>query len=348
MKPLMPLPRPERRRFLEQAATIIAASATTKGAIAATPAITRGDSSCGGVHAPMREVADKVAFITGGSSGIGLGIARAFLEAKMKVVISYRTKSHLDEALRQLAAGGERVRAVEVDVTDRAGMERAAEETVRLFWKVHVLVNNAGVAVPSSLIETTCDDWDWMVNVNLNGVFNGVRAFLPKIRSHSEGGHVVTTSSVLGLFATRGLGAYSASKFGAVGLMESLHADLADDSIGVSVYCPGPVIPNIMNASRNRPRALGETSFKPSPQMMKEENDARNELRMQTTVLEAGRRVLDGVRKNSLYILTHPEYERTMHDRNEALMASVPRDSDASGMRQSDLGPTIDPSIFLR
>jgi len=200
----------------------------------------------------MEEVEGKVAFVTRGSSGVGLGIARAFVDAGMKVVIGYRTQRNADEAVAQLANGGDRVHAIRVDVTDRSRMEEAAAETVTRFGKVHVLVNNAGVVSDSSLSESTYDDWDWVIGVNLTGIFNGVRAFLPHIKSHGERGQVVTTSSVLGLIACGRLGVYSTSKFAAVGMMEALRAELAPANIGVSVVCPGFVRSNLWDSARNR------------------------------------------------------------------------------------------------
>jgi NAD(P)-dependent dehydrogenase (short-subunit alcohol dehydrogenase family) len=343
---------PARRIFLKRTASLVAGASTATLLPGVGSAITREVSStdlrtCADVKAPMNEVDGKVAFITGGSSGIGLGIARAFIDAGMRVVIGYRTEKHLDDALRYLERAGDRVHAINVDVTDRPGMEKAAEETLKVFGKVHVLVNNAGVVVPSSLRDTTYDDWDWVVNVNLNGVFNGIRTFLPRMLAHTEGGQVITTSSVFGLVAASSLGGYSASKFGAVGLMEALRADLTNTNVGVSVYCPGPVIPNMADANRNRPGALADTGFKPTEEMIKKERDARNDPKMQMILLEAGRSVLRGMRNNDLYILTHPEYEQILRDRNEALIASLPRDLNAPQERDASARTPQRESIYV-
>ena len=147
----------------------------------------------------MKDVEGKVAFITGGDSGIGLGIARACADAGMKVVITYRTKSHLDEAMKYLEGAGDRVHAINLDVTDRIAMDKAADETIQVFKKVHLLVNNAGVGVIGGLSTATYDDWEWVMGVNVNGVFNGIHTFLPRIRSQGEGGQIVATSSLAGL-----------------------------------------------------------------------------------------------------------------------------------------------------
>ncbi len=142
-----------------------------------TAAAEASSGNCPTMPQPMKDVAGKVAFITGGDSGIGLGIARAFADAGMKVVITYRTKSHLDEAMELLKPAGDRIHAVNLDVTDRAAFEKAAVETVDKFKKVHVIVNTAGVGIVGGLGTATYDDWDWGMGVNANGVFNGIRTF---------------------------------------------------------------------------------------------------------------------------------------------------------------------------
>jgi len=287
---------------------------------------------CPAVPTPMKDVEGKVAFITGGDSGIGLGIARAFTDAGMKAVITYRSKKHLDEAMKQLAGAGDRVHAVELDVTDRKAMERAAQETERVFGKVHVIVNNAGVGVFGGLSKATYDDWDWGMGVNVNGVFNGIRTFLPRIQAHGEGGQVIATSSVAGIIAHPGTGVYSTSKFAVVGMMEALRNELADTNVGVTVFCPGLVNTDIGESARNRPSNLGDSAFKPDPKMMAR---MREQMRARRgppgpppgmDPLEAGRRVLNGMRNNDLYVLTTPELETEIAARGEAIVASIPTD----------------------
>ncbi len=151
--------------FLGSAALATAATASVgllaaRQSVAAAPDV-MPSTRCPIVPTPMRDVEGKVAFITGGDSGIGLGIARAFTDAGMKVVITYRHRAHLDEAMKLLQGAAERVHAINLVVTDRAGMEKAAAETVQVFGKVHVLVNNAGVGVIGGLSHATYEDWDW-------------------------------------------------------------------------------------------------------------------------------------------------------------------------------------------
>lgn len=273
------------------------------------------------VRAPMKDVAGKVAFITGGSSGIGLGIARAFADAGMKVAIGYRSKGHLDEAMAQLKSAGDRVHAISVEVTDRPGMEQAAAETAKVFGKVHVIVNNAGVQNPSNLGTMSYQDWDALMRVNVDGVFNGVHAFLPHIKAHGEGGHVVTTASILGLFTMGSASAaYCASKFAVVAMMEALRVELSEISIGVSAFCPGVVRSNLQTGIKDSPSA--------------------------SDPLEVGELVLQGMRNNDLYILTHPEFEPVIRSRNEAIMASISKELRPTNARVELARSTLQRSIY--
>ncbi len=333
-----------RRGFLGTAA--LATAATAAGLVPAGRAVTASGlagGSCPAVPTPMREVEGKVAFITGGDSGIGLGIARAFTDAGMKVVITYRTRSHLDEAMKLLQGAAERVHAINLDVTDRAAMEKAAAETVQVFGKVHVLVNNAGVAVIGGLSRASYEDWDWAMNVNAGGVFNGVRCFLPRIQAQGEGGQVVSVSSLAGLLGHAPAGVYTASKFAVVGMMEALRAELADANIGVTVFCPGIVNTNIGSSARNRPGGAAaaaprvDPGFKMDPAMLAEMQKAMSESHGVSPAmdpLDAGRRVLRGVRNNDLYVLTTPEFAPEFAARGEAIVASVPKDVSASKARE--------------
>ncbi|WP_157994650.1 SDR family oxidoreductase [Peristeroidobacter agariperforans] len=282
----------------------------------------------------MRKVEDKVAFITGGSSGIGLGIARAFVDKKMKVVIGYRTKAHLEEAMRFFEKTRDRVHALSVDVTDRQSMEKAAAETVQVFGKVHVLVNNAGVVGFAPLSGTSYDDWLWMMNVNVHGVFNGVHSFLPRIQAHGDGGHIITTSSIAGLFAGSGAASYITSKFAVIGMMEALRWELDDSNIGVSVYCPGMVRSNIIHSNRNRPGNLGNTSFDQRPETIAAVEKHMKNPEIAMDPLKAGQLVLRGMRNNDLYILTHPEYRQIMKDRLEAIITSNPTNLHPNNMQK--------------
>src|SRR5687768_2002496 len=152
-------------------------------------------ASIAAVPTPLADVRGKTAFVTGGSSGIGLGIARVLSAAGMKVVFTYKSTANRDAALASFPAGNAGVHAIQLDTTDREGMVRAADEAQRVFGNVHLLVNNAGVGVTALLSNVSWQDWDWTMDVNINGVFNGIRTFLPRMLAHGEGGHIMATSS---------------------------------------------------------------------------------------------------------------------------------------------------------
>ncbi len=274
----------------------------------------------------MKDVAGKVAFITGGASGMGLGMARVFSAAGMRIVIADVRQDHLDAAMRSFRGSKAGVHAIRMDVADRKAMAHAAVETEQVFGKVHVLCNNAGVGIIGSLLEASYDDWDWAIGVNLGAVFNGIHEFVPRIRSHGEGGHVVTTASMGGLFAAGTAGIYNSSKYAVVCLMESLRPELAPHGIGVSAFCPGLVNTNIHEVERSRPAQYAHTGYTARAA----ELAARAEF-LKTKILpagmdpmEVGQRVLRGILRDDLYILTHPEYEPGLRERFEAILASVP------------------------
>ncbi|MEY4376865.1 MAG: hypothetical protein RJB26_1415 [Pseudomonadota bacterium] len=272
----------------------------------------------------MQDVTGKVAFITGGASGMGLGMAQAFTAAGMKVVVADIRQDHLDEAMALLA--GAAVHPVRLDVADRTAMAAAAAETVRVFGKVHVLVNNAAIGFMGTVAASSYDDWDWVMGVNLGGVFNGVREFLPHLRAHGEGGHVVSTASMGGIFCGGNAGVYNTSKHAVVGLMEALREELGPEGIGASVFCPGLVNTNIHEAEHTRPAHFAQSGYvlRPGELAAREEFMKTRVLPAGMTPLEVGERVLRGIRNNDLYILSHPEYEQGIRERYEAILASVP------------------------
>jgi NAD(P)-dependent dehydrogenase (short-subunit alcohol dehydrogenase family) len=276
---------------------------------------------------PLAEVAGKVAFVTGGSSGIGLGMARAFSAAGMKVIFTYLKPEHRDAALAAFKPGNAGVHAIRVDVTDRDGMEKAADEAERVFGKVHLLCNNAGIGVRALVSNASYRDWDWAMNVNVGGVFNGIKVFLPRMLAHGEGVHVMATSSSGGLLAGT-LGVYVTTKFAVVGMMESLRTELEGKNVGVSVFCPGLVKSDIINSERNRPAELtNEGGGKPNAPLTAPPPSGKPPLDMMSVAmdpLEAGELVLAGIRRNDLYILTHQEFQEPVRERCEAIMASFP------------------------
>src|SRR6195256_3961882 len=164
----------------------------------------------------MRELAGRTAFVTGGASGIGLALGRAFAQAGMKVMLADIEADALAAAVDGLQKIGPDVRGVACDVADPDSVERAAKASYQAFGNVHVVCNNAGVAGGSGIDNISLDNWRWVLDVNLMGVLHGIRAFLPHIRDHGEGGHIVNTASMAGMINPMGFSPYSASKFAVV------------------------------------------------------------------------------------------------------------------------------------
>src|SRR5712671_21138 len=207
----------------------------------------------------MRELAGKTAFVTGGASGIGLALGRAFAQAGMKVMLADVEADALAAAVKSLASFGPDVRGVTCDVADPASVGRAAEASYAAFGHVHVVCNNAGVAGGSGIDDISLDTWRWVLDVNLMGVLHGIHAFLPHIRAHGEGGHIVNTASMAGLQSGLGFSPYSTSKFAVVNMSEGLAMQVKPFGIGVSVLCPSFVRTRIGESGRNRPERYGQS-----------------------------------------------------------------------------------------
>ncbi len=274
--------------------------------------------------APLREVQGKTAYVTGASSGIGLGIARAAYEQGMNVVLGYIDDSQIEGALA-VFEDRSRVMALKHDVTDRASWARAADDMEKRFGRVHLLVNNAGVGVRAQVAEATHNDYDWGFNVNVAGVFNGIHAFVPRMRQYGEGAHIVTTSSMSGILPGAKAGIYTATKFAALGLMEALRVELEETDIGTSCYLPGGVNTNIGRSELYRPEAL-RNARAPAPNAPATRPPAAAGAPTGPNMdpLEAGRLVMAGVRNNDLFIFSHPEFKAGIAERFEAILASVP------------------------
>ena len=270
----------------------------------------------------MRDVAGKTAFVTGGASGIGLAMARSFAAAGMNVAIADIEEGALQAATAGLAPTNAEIISLHVDVTDRAAMARAADATEAAFGKVHVVCNNAGVAVAGMLDTMSYADWDWVVNVNLHGVINGVQTFMERIKAHGEGGHFVNTASMAGHLGIGGLGVYNATKFAVVGISETMRVDLAPHRIGVSVLCPGVVNTNIFDSGRNRPAALqGETDTARLDGLAVAGDEVNLDALLQTALAPAhvGDMVLHGIIEDEAYIFTHPEFAEQVRERHQAM-----------------------------
>ena len=252
----------------------------------------------------MRDVAGMTAFITGGGSGVGFGMAKAFSAAGMSVVIADIRQDHLDQAARALQGG--KVHPVRVDVTDRAAMARAADEAERVFGKVHIVCNNAGINLFNDIGEATYDDWDWILGVNLGGVVNGVRTFVPRIKAHGEGGHIVNTASMASFIASGRAGIYCTTKFAVRGMSEALRWSLLPHRIGVSVLCPGLVKSAIFESEQIRPASLSAQATRTDPAVLARLAQV-HEQGMEPE--EVGQKVLRAIQRNDFYIFPHPEFK---------------------------------------
>jgi NAD(P)-dependent dehydrogenase (short-subunit alcohol dehydrogenase family) len=254
----------------------------------------------------MRDLIGKTAFVTGGASGIGLALGRAFAAAGMKVMLADIETDALALAVESLRNVGPSVHGVACDVTDPTSVQHAAESSYEAFGNVHVVCNNAGVAGGSGIEDISLDTWRWVLDVNLMGVVHGVRAFLPHIRAHAEGGHIVNTASMAGLNSGLGFSPYSASKFAVVKISEGLAKQIAPLGIGVTILCPGFVRSRISESGRNRPARYGVAQA-PAPASPAGALAARQaDLgRSGLDPTDVAAQVLTAIRQDQLYVFTH-------------------------------------------
>ncbi|MED5545164.1 MAG: SDR family NAD(P)-dependent oxidoreductase [Pseudomonadota bacterium] len=267
----------------------------------------------------MQDLPGKTAFVTGGASGIGLGIAKALLGAGMNVAIADIRQDHLDDAAAELD-GGDKVLALQLDVTDRAAFAAAADATEAKFGKIHILCNNAGVAVVGPTDMATFADWDWVMGVNVGGTINGIVTMLPRMLKHGEGGHIVNTASMSALVPAPGTTIYSSGKAAVTSMMECMRPELETRGIVCSAFCPGAVQSNIAEAGRTRPDALAETGYAEAD---KGRQAGGSFFHLYQTKEEVGERVLTGILNDELYILTHAEFLIGVQERGEATTAAV-------------------------
>ncbi len=272
----------------------------------------------------MQELAGKTAFVTGGGSGIGFALGRAFAQAGMKVMLADIEADVLAFAVKSLDNSGLDVRGVVCDVADPVSVERAARASYEAFGNVHVVCNNAGVAASGGIDDISLDNWRWVLDVNLMGVLHGIRTFLPHIRAHGEGGHIVNTASMAGMNSGLGFSPYVASKFAVVGMSEGLAAQLGPLGIGVSVLCPGFVRTRIAESGRNRPERYGTTQT-PDPGSPAGMLLARISEFVQSGLdpSDVAARVLAAIRDNELYVFTHPQMRVEVEDRFAAILAAL-------------------------
>ncbi len=266
----------------------------------------------------MKDFHGKAAFVTGGASGIGLAMARALAEAGARVMIADIEEKPLADAVASLTGNLPEVRGVACDVRDAAAVERAAKTAIDAFGKVHIVCNNAGVGGSPGVDNISLNDWRWVVDINLMGVVYGIRALVPHMKSHGEGGHIVNTASMAGMVSMIGFGAYTATKYAVVGLSEGLSVELAPHNIGVSVLCPGWVSTRIGESRRNWPKEYGA----PPPPMTGPLADmAREAIRTGLDPNAVAGLVMKAIEDNQLYIFTDPAMRVWIERRFERILA---------------------------
>jgi NADP-dependent 3-hydroxy acid dehydrogenase YdfG len=272
----------------------------------------------------MKNLKGKVAFVTGGSSGIGQGIVKVLAEEGMKVAFSYRRQDHLEQTMAYFRnPGGRSVHPIKVDVTDRPGLNGAKAEIERVYGPVEVLINNAGIGILGPMEQATFSDWDWIMSVNVGGVINAVVTFLPGMIASGREAHIVNVASMGGIAALGSAGLYATTKFAVVGLSEALRTDMIGRNVGVSVYSPGTVKSNIGEGDKLRHEKFKDSGYPPHEPHQEGEASFMD---FAMDALEAGRHVLKGIKNNQLFIISHPEYRDVLKARHAKIEASIARE----------------------
>ena len=257
----------------------------------------------------MKDFAGRTAFVTGGAHGVGIGLVRALLAEGCRVAIADIRAASIQNALSELASP--MAMGVEVDVSSREGLARAAAEVEARFGPVSLLFNNAGINLFQTIEESSYDDWDWVMGVNLNGPINGVMTFVPRMVAAGKGGYVVNTASMAAFLAAGRPGIYNTTKFAVRGMSESLRASLAPHGIGVSVLCPGLVKSYIYASDEIRPERL-KSHARPVDAANVRRLAEIHEFGMEPEVIAA--RVLEAMRENRFHIFTHPEFKDELRE----------------------------------
>ena len=277
----------------------------------------------------MEDIEGKVAFITGGASGAGLGQAKVFASAGCKVAIADIRQDALDAASAELKARGATVHPVRLDITDRAAFAHAADEVEAALGPVQLLFNTAGVSVFGPLERATYDDYDWMMGVNFGGVVNGMQTFVPRMIAHGQGGHIVNTASMAAFHAAGMAGIYSASKFAVHGITMAMRDALAKYGIGVSVLCPANINTNIAESIKTRPAHLSASGFAVDDAEIQALRDIYSQ---GMDPEELAQHVLAAVKRNDFYIIPYPEVRAGLEAGFQCILDALPpQDSDAEG-----------------
>jgi NAD(P)-dependent dehydrogenase (short-subunit alcohol dehydrogenase family) len=255
----------------------------------------------------MIDFAGRTAFVTGGANGVGIGLVRALLAQGCKVAMADIRQDAIDKALAML--DNNEVMGVQVDVSSRDAMAQAADKVEAEFGPVSLLFNNAGVNLFQTIEDSSFDDWDWLMGVNLHGPINGVMTFVPRMIAHGKGGYIVNTASMAGWLAGGSPGIYNTTKFAVRGMSESLRYSLADKGIGVSCVCPGLVKSYIYASDDIRPQAL-MAGAKPVNREGIEKLADVHQIGMEPDVI--AERILQGMRENQAYIFPMPDHKEEL------------------------------------
>lgn len=253
----------------------------------------------------MSTIAGRGAVVTGGASGIGYATAAQLGAKGARVVLADIEAKALEPAVERLRSQGVEAHGVECDVSSLASVEQLAARSFELLGGVHILFNNAGVAVGGPIAEMTHDEWRWTIDVDLWGPIHGVEAFLPRLLEQGEGGHILFTSSFAGVVPNVGLGPYCVAKYGVVALAEVLRREMREHGIGVSVLCPMRVQTNIGDSQRNRQSEYGGPRAAAEVEDQSEEN--RNMAGRVIPVESVAALTVDAIEAERLYIFPHAE-----------------------------------------
>ena len=281
----------------------------------------------------MKDFAGKIAFITGGGSGLGLGLAKVFSQVGCKVVIADIRQDHLDEAMEYFSDKAVTVHPIKLDITDREAYARAADEVEEVFGgPPELLFNNAGVNTFGPTEASTYEDWDWVMGVNLFGVINGMQTFVPRMIKAEKRGHIVTTSSLGAFHGAQGAAIYSAAKAAVNNMMESYRMSLEPYGIGVSVCCPANIKTKIYEATYTRPDHLKNTGY------LVNEGTVASLRRIHAGGMEPvvlANHIKRGIEENQLYIIPYPESKKMLERHFQEILDSIlPEEADPEGVKK--------------
>lgn len=280
----------------------------------------------------MQDFKNEIAFITGGASGAGFGQAQVFGRAGCRIVIADIRAPQVEAAVAQLKGEGIEAHGIVLDIMDRAAYARAADEVERVYGGPPALLfNTAGVNSFGPVENTSYDDFDWLIGVNLGGVINGTVTFVPRMIASGRPGHIVTTSSLGGLMGSAFAAPYSAAKAAVINLMESYRQGLEKYGIGVSVLCPANIKSNIAEASKLRPAAFGQSGYVENEDTVA----SLHSIHMHgMEPVQLAEYLKAGIEANQLYIIPYPEAKDGLRQHFDQIVEAVlPMEADPEGAR---------------